>query len=100
MIDCSNHCLPGAATPLVRLVNLRSFFTSKPIFLVVKRWNPSLNVFLALFCGQLEEIDHGANAHVETLARLDLVKTHMGDCLHTLTEAASWNALVREVNAR
>ena len=49
---------------------------------------------------QLEEIDHGANAHVETLARLDLVKTNMGDCLHTLTEAASWNALVREVNAR
>lgn len=49
---------------------------------------------------QLEEIDHGANAHVETLAQLDLVKTNMGDCLHTLTEAASWNALVREVNAR
>ena len=37
---------------------------------------------------------------METLARLDLVKTNMGDCLHTLTEAASWNALVREVNAR
>lgn len=50
------------------------------------------------FVQQLEEIDHGANAHVETLARLDLVKTNMGDCLHTLTEAASWNALVREVN--
>lgn len=60
--------------------------------------------FLSFGCAaeieQLEEIDHGANAHVETLARLDLVKTNMGDCLHTLTEAASWNALVREVNGR
>lgn len=49
---------------------------------------------------QLEDIDHGTNAHVETLARLDLVKSNMGNCLHTLTEAASWNALVREANAR
>eukprot|EP00904_Undaria_pinnatifida_P008473 jgi/Undpi1/4756/HiC_scaffold_18.g08109.m1 len=60
----------------------------------------TLHAELSNLSGQLEEIDHGANAHVETLARLDLVKTHMGDCLHTLTEAASWNALVREVNAR
>ncbi|CAM9293267.1 unnamed protein product [Scytosiphon promiscuus] len=59
----------------------------------------TLNGELMNLSGQLEEIDHGANAHVETLARLDLVKTNMGNCLHTLTEAASWNALVREVNA-
>eukprot|EP00752_Nemacystus_decipiens_P003518 g3245.t2 len=59
----------------------------------------TLNGELINLSDQLEEIDHGANAHVETLARLDLVKTNMGDCLHTLTEAASWNALVREVNA-
>eukprot|EP00903_Cladosiphon_okamuranus_P014110 g13116.t1 len=59
----------------------------------------TLNGELINLSDQLEEIDHGANSHVETLARLDLVKTNMGDCLHTLTEAASWNALVREVNA-
>ncbi|CAM9472002.1 unnamed protein product [Ectocarpus sp. 4 AP-2014] len=59
----------------------------------------TLNGELINLSGQLESIDHGANAHVETLARLDLVKTNMGNCLHTLTEAASWNALVREVNA-
>ncbi|CAM9820584.1 unnamed protein product, partial [Discosporangium mesarthrocarpum] len=50
--------------------------------------------------GQLEEIDHGTNSHVETLACLDLVKGNMEECMHTLTEAASWNALVRDVNTR
>lgn len=62
--------------------------------------NQCARTIVRLACFQLEEIDHGANAHVETLARLDLVKTNMDNCLHTLTEAASWNALVRQVNAR
>ncbi|CAM9583679.1 unnamed protein product, partial [Choristocarpus tenellus] len=49
---------------------------------------------------QLEEIDHGTNTHVETLACLDLVKSNMEECLSTLTEAASWNALVRDANTK
>ncbi|CAM9292102.1 unnamed protein product [Chrysoparadoxa australica] len=47
---------------------------------------------------QLEDVDRGANAHVDLLARLDLTKSNMEQCVVTLREAANWSALVRGVH--
>lgn len=48
---------------------------------------------------RLEVIEHHTSEQVLSLERLDLLKRNMETCARTLTEAANWSALVREVHA-
>ncbi len=54
---------------------------------------------LARVEGRLVGIEAATSSHVLVLERLDLLKRNMETCAETLTEAANWSALVREVLA-
>lgn len=49
--------------------------------------------------GRLSVLEGSTSQHVLVLERLDLLKRNMETCALTLTEAASWSALVRDVHA-
>ena len=59
----------------------------------------SLTGDLARVSSRLEAIEGTTSSDVLVLEKLDLIKRNMETCNETLTEAASWSKLVREVHS-
>ena len=59
----------------------------------------SLTEDLARTSGRLEAIEATTSSDVLALEKLDFIKRNMETCAETLTEAANWSALVRNVHS-